>query len=318
MMGEMSNLVIIAFGILFFSWLLFYLIFSKRHKLFVKSFLDSNNNILIVYSKHSIIMINQAGLDFFGYNTFKEFRDEHSCISNFFLEEDDCYDKYTDGKKWVEKIEKTKSKSVKVKILSKIDKLYHYFDIKVSKMKFSNQYLLTFNNISKIENERQEIERLLEYDPLTQVYNRVKINKVFKEIIYAANGQQNSFSVILLDIDFFKKINDTYGHNVGDKVLIELARLVKMILRKEDVFARWGGEEFLIMSEKTSLQSAKMLAEYIRREIERFSFDVVKDVTCSFGVTEFQVGDTQHKIFERVDLALYEAKENGRNQVVAK
>jgi len=263
-------------------------------------------------------MLNQAGLDFFGYKTFQEFREEHSCISNFFLEEDDCYDKYTDGKKWVEKIEKTKSKSVKVKILSKIDKLYHYFDIKVSKMKFSNQYLLTFNNISKIENERQEIERLLEYDPLTQVYNRVKINKVFKEVIYAANSQQNSFSVILLDIDFFKKINDTYGHNVGDKVLIELARLVKMILRKEDVFARWGGEEFLIMSEKTSLQSARMLAEYIRREVERFSFDVVKDVTCSFGVTEFQIGDTQHKIFERVDLALYEAKENGRNQVVAK
>ena len=166
--------------------------------------------------------------------------------------------------------------------------------------------------------EKQAIKKLAEYDPLTKIYNRVKINDVFIDVFYDATRYNNEFSVILLDIDFFKSINDTYGHNVGDKVLVELARLINMKLRENDTFARWGGEEFLIISEKTTVKTVQQLAARLRLEIERFSFDTVQHITCSFGVTQFKAGDTQQRLLERVDIALYEAKENGRNQVVVK
>jgi len=300
------------------SWFIFYQIYSTRYKLFVKSFLDSNNNIIIVCNKNIITMINHAGLNFLGFSSVQQFKLSHSSISDLFLEERGCYNKYTDGKNWIEKIEQSNSKSVKVKMLSKEENRNHYFHIKVSKMKFSNQYLLSFNNISGIEHEKQAIKKLAEYDPLTQVYNRVKLNEVFIEVFYDATRYNNEFSVILLDIDFFKKINDTYGHTVGDKVLTELARLVNMTLRQNDTFARWGGEEFLIIAEKTTIQAAQKLATRLRVEIEKFSFNTVQNITCSFGVTQFKAGDTQSRLIERVDAALYEAKENGRNQVVVK
>ena len=314
----MTYYIIFSFLIMLVSWFIFYQIYSTRYKLFVKSFLDSNNNIIVVYDKNSITMINDIGLKFFGFPTVQEFKSSHSSISDLFLEEEECYDKYTDGKYWIEKIEQTPSKSVKVKMVSKEDNLNHYFHIKVSKMKFSSQYLLSFNNISAIMHEKQAIKKLAEYDPLTKIYNRVKINDVFIDVFYDATRYNNEFSVILLGIDFFKSINDTYGHNVGDKVLIELARLVNMNLRANDTFARWGGEEFLIISEKTTVNTARQLASRLRIEIERFSFDTVQNITCSFGVTQFKAGDTQHRLIERVDTALYEAKENGRNQVVVK
>ena len=299
-------------------WVTFYQIYSTRYKLFVKSFLDSNNNIIVVYDKKSITMINYIGLKFFGFSSLQEFKSSHASISDLFLEEDECYNKYTDGKNWIEKIEKSKSKSVKVKIFSRQDSLNHYFHIKVSKMKFSNQYLLSFNNISTIVQEKQAIQKLAEYDPLTKIYNRVKVNEVFIDVFYDATRYNNEFSVILLDIDFFKKINDTYGHVVGDKVLVELARLINMNLRENDTFARWGGEEFLIISEKTTLKTVQQLASRLRLDIENFMFDTVQHITCSFGVTQFTPGDTQQRLVERVDLALYEAKEHGRNQVVVK
>jgi diguanylate cyclase (GGDEF)-like protein len=300
------------------SWFVFYQIYSTRYKLFVKSFLDSNNNIIVVYDKNSITMINHIGLKFFGFSSVQEFKESHASISNLFLEEEDCYDKYTDGKNWIQKIEASSSKSIKVKILSKEDALNHYFQIKVSKLKFSNQYLLSFNNISTIVHEKQAIQKLAEYDPLTKIYNRVKLNEVFIEVFYDATRYNNDFSVILLDIDFFKSINDTYGHNVGDKVLVELARLINMSLRESDTFARWGGEEFMVIAEKTTVHTGQQLASRLRKEIESFSFDTVENITCSFGVTQFKAGDTQQRLLERVDKALYEAKENGRNQVVIK
>ncbi|MCH9740971.1 MAG: GGDEF domain-containing protein, partial [Epsilonproteobacteria bacterium] len=126
------------------------------------------------------------------------------------------------------------------------------------------------------------------------------------------------FSIILFDIDYFKCINDTYGHNAGDKVLVELARLVNLGLRESDIFARWGGEEFVILSRYSTAHQAQLLASRLRKDIESYSFDIVKKMTCSFGVTQFKADDSKAQLFNRVDDALYEAKDNGRNQVVLK
>ena len=185
-------------------------------------------------------------------------------------------------------------------------------------MKDSKEYLLTFNDITKLERDKNNIQKLAELDPLTQIYNRVKLNEMFSSIFFNAKKYNTIVTMILFDIDHFKQINDNYGHNVGDKVLKELSSLVRGLLRDDDIFARWGGEEFVVVLEGISLQEMTKLASRLREEIDKFPFDVVEHITCSFGVTQFNQSDTESLFFERVDEALYEAKESGRNRVVTK
>ena len=314
----MDNCLIALVATFFVAWFFAYSYYAQRHRQFMQSFLDSNNSVTVVCNKKSIISINKVGLKFFGFSSLKKFNSSHSSISDLFIEEDGCVDKYTYGKGWIETVEKSKQKSIKVKLFSEEDQMDYYFHIKVSKMKYNNQYILSFNNITALEEEKRQIKQLAEYDPLTKIYNRVKLNSLFPELVYKANRYGQHFSIILLDIDHFKRINDEYGHNVGDKVLVELARLITLGLRQSDTFARWGGEEFLVVSEMSTKKETIALASRLREQVEKYPFDVVEHITCSFGVAEFKDGDTQIRILERVDTALYEAKENGRNQVVSK
>ena len=310
-------LVIVFLGTYFYSKY----ICKQELKEFVDSFLDSQQSITVVYNKNSLKLINRTGLEFFGYNSLESLLASHSDIVDFFMEEDGCISKYTYGKNWVESIynDKTnRNNTVKVKIFSKRDELEHYFYIKISKMKDNKEYLLTFNDITKLEKDKVNIKKLAELDPLTQIYNRVKLSEMFRGIFFNAKKYNTIVTIILFDIDHFKQINDNYGHNVGDKVLRELSSLVRSLLREEDIFARWGGEEFVIVLEGVSLQETKKLASHLREEIEKFPFDIVEHITCSFGVTQFTQSDTESLFFERVDKALYEAKERGRNRVVVK
>ncbi len=311
---------------LLFVTLLVTYIYSKYNckqelKSFMNSFLESQESIAVVYDSKGLKLINREGLEFLGYDSLDSLLASYSDIVDFFIEEENCVSKYTYGKKWVESIfndEKIKNNTVKVKIFSKKDKFYYYFHLKISKMKDSKEYLLTFNDITKLEQDKTNIKKLAEFDPLTQIYNRVKLNEMFQGIFFNAKKYNTIVTIILFDIDHFKHINDNYGHNVGDKVLFELSSLVRGLLRDEDIFARWGGEEFVIVLEEISLKETTKLASRLREEIENFHFDVVEDITCSFGVTQFTQRDTESIFFERVDKALYEAKERGRNRVIVK
>jgi diguanylate cyclase (GGDEF)-like protein len=120
----------------------------------------------------------------------------------------------------------------------------------------------------------------------------------------------------MYDIDHFKAVNDTHGHHAGDRVLTGLCRIVACNLRQTDVLARWGGEEFMILSPNCDAQQAFELAEKLRRLIEEFVFDEVGTMTCSFGVAQFQDGDTAEALTSRADAAMYAAKQKGRNRVV--
>jgi len=309
--------IILLFVITLIFWIFLDLYYSKKYTFFIKSFLNSNTNITILYENNKIVFINSIGLEFFSVSSVKEFNSTYVDISQLFLPDENCIDKHTYGKKWFDIIKNNNSNYIRVKLFSKRDKMNYYFNINISKLK-NNNYLLSFNDITKLESERLIIKKEAEYDPLTEVYNRVKFNKVLQDMIYKANRYDFKFSIILLDIDHFKSINDTYGHNIGDKVLIELSRLINMCLRDNDILARWGGEEFVILSESTSIKEASKFALRLKNIVNEYSFTEVGKVTGSFGVTEFKIGDTQSLLFERVDKALYEAKHNGRNQVVTK
>ncbi|MDP2561897.1 tetratricopeptide repeat-containing diguanylate cyclase [Psychrobium sp. 1_MG-2023] len=165
------------------------------------------------------------------------------------------------------------------------------------------------------------LNRLANSDPLTRLANRRYIfnyaNIAFKQSII----EQTSLAIIVFDIDYFKKVNDSFGHTAGDDVLVELAKLASEIVRSQDSIARIGGEEFLIVLPQTERQQAIEVAERIREEIERktINFDDRKiQVTSSFGVAQRTTTDTEFlTLFNRADIALYRAKDHGRNQVMA-
>ena len=158
-----------------------------------------------------------------------------------------------------------------------------------------------------------------QHDPLTKIYNRQYFDTQLLREIGRAERYKKSFSIIMFDIDFFKKVNDKYGHQVGDEVLIKLSGLVAKKIRDIDTLARWGGEEFMILMPETNEQGATLFAERIRAEVEKSKLAPHDCVTISLGVAEANPEATEELevlgLLNRVDAALYLAKTNGRNQV---
>lgn len=169
------------------------------------------------------------------------------------------------------------------------------------------------NELKKLNKELQKLSVL---DTLTGLYNRRKFNEILLYEMNRYERTKQSFGIILLDIDFFKKVNDTYGHLVGDEVLIKIAILLKNSVRKMDKVIRWGGEEFLITCPETNLKGILHLAESIRNLVEQYKFRTAKKLTISLGIAVVQEDDTLDSIVNRADKYLYKAKESGRNRVV--
>ena len=158
--------------------------------------------------------------------------------------------------------------------------------------------------------------RLANTDSLTQVDNRRHLESNMDNEINRATRQKQPLSVIMVDFDHFKKVNDQYGHAAGDNVLVNIARLVRKNLRSMDHFGRWGGDEFICVAVNTDLKTACSLAERIRSEIENARFPGTPAITCSIGVTLYSKGDTLQELISRVDEGLMQAKIAGRNRVV--
>ncbi len=188
---------------------------------------------------------------------------------------------------------------------------------------YRNRVALNYNNqlleINKeLEHLNLQLEELSQTDQLTQLSNRRYLDLSLSQEMTRAQRYKESFCVILLDIDFFKKVNDTYGHQQGDVVLKETANILRTHSREVDVVGRWGGEEFLIILPKTDLHNALVMAEKIRDMIRSHDYGLEHQITASFGVTEFdQENDGEASLLRRVDANLYEAKETGRDKIIS-
>lgn len=161
---------------------------------------------------------------------------------------------------------------------------------------------------------KDTLEYLVNYDGLTKIHNRRFFNEYLNSEIQKAIRFNRALSLIIFDIDHFKRVNDTYGHSVGDNVLKELSLLVQNSIRKCDVLARIGGEEFAIIASDTNIESANTLSEKLRGLVEDHKFLDIGGITISIGFTQFTLGDDSNSIFKRADDALYKAKKNGRNR----
>ena len=179
--------------------------------------------------------------------------------------------------------------------------------------------LIIFIIVKMIHSSSLKLENLANNDELTTLPNRRAFNEKMKHLLLLNERKVLSASVLFFDLDDFKKINDSFGHDIGDRVLYRVAQIIKSSIRESDLYARWGGEEFIIAFLNSSLDNSEVTAQKLRDSIESdkelFSLVGYK-VTASFGVTQIEEKDTLVKILKRVDRALYEAKDSGKNRVV--
>lgn len=174
----------------------------------------------------------------------------------------------------------------------------------------------------EVQNKRLEIvqkklKKQLNKDTLTKIFNRKFYNEKIEELVFEYKRYDHTFSFLIFDIDNFKNINDTYGHNMGDKVLIALTRLVQKQLRITDYFFRVGGEEFIVLLTNTNLKDALQVAQKVRTEVaNKLNTIENQTITISLGLTQVNQNDDSETICKRADKLLYEAKDNGKNQVI--
>lgn len=179
-----------------------------------------------------------------------------------------------------------------------------------------NTYMVDITDKIALQSAHKKLQKLSIYDPLTQVYNRLKLDMLLQNNYESFQRYGKIFSVIIIDIDYFKSVNDEHGHLVGDEVLKEMASLIKGNLRESDSFGRWGGEEFLIISEFTISSDAYVLAEKIRKIVSSFEFHTVKTKTISLGLSQIDEDLSINDLLQEADNALYKAKNSGRNRTI--
>lgn len=161
----------------------------------------------------------------------------------------------------------------------------------------------------------KELEQLAVTDSLTGLFNRTKFNEVVKNEVLRSKRFGHTFGLAIFDIDHFKSVNDNYGHQVGDKVLVEIVNIVKNNLRTTDMFFRWGGEEFIVICLETNKDGFRILLENIRKTIEENVFEDIDSKTVSIGFTMHEKSDDEMSLVEKADEALYKAKNSGRNRI---
>ena len=179
---------------------------------------------------------------------------------------------------------------------------------------FVGGYLLQDSHKNTFLKE-MELKKLATLDALTGLYNRVKLDEVLNLELHRASRYKHTFGIMMIDIDFFKSINDNYGHLVGDAVLVKLSKSIRQNIRSSDTMFRWGGEEFVILSLEVDETTLLSLAENIRKTVEDMQIQEVGQVTVSIGVTLHNPNDNVNTIMKRADDALYNAKNNNRNCV---
>lgn len=176
-------------------------------------------------------------------------------------------------------------------------------------------FIATGSDITQRIEMEKELKKFATIDTLTGIYNRRKIDKEIEIEISRANRHTHGFTLLMLDIDNFKTINDTYGHDIGDSVLKEFTALVLSHIRKSDRFGRWGGEEFMITLPESNIENIKIFGEKLRESVEKYKFKGIQKLTVSIGFTIFKENDTKMDIIKRADLAMYQVKESGRNNI---
>ena len=276
----------------------------------MKTYLNIVDKYVIASStdlKGVIISVSSAFCDITGYTKEELIGKKHNIVRHPSMPESmykEMWQTLLQNRTWCGEIKNLKKDGTSYWVYSTISPTYNTQGEKTG-----------YTSIRQDITNQKIIEKLSVTDQLTQLYNRLKLESVFADEIHRASRYGEPFSVIMLDIDHFKSVNDTFGHEVGDKTLIDIAKILKQNSRTTDIVGRWGGEEFVVILPHTNLKSAFEHANLLRAQIETHSFEVIEKATSSFGVSCYVDGDSAKSILKRADDALYDAKNSGRNRV---
>lgn len=288
----------------------------KEKTLELRSIIDSQQNLIVVIDDKKITNINKTFLEFVGVETIEHFEGKVSCICKLFLGEFNCQNE-NEEETWLDVFEKLPDIK-RVVQMADIEGNERTFQVNVKPFIYNTKhYVVSFTDITELKNYTNKLKFQATHDNLTKLYNRQKLNDELNQEIVRFKRYGRAFSLIMFDIDDFKVINDTFGHDVGDEVLIDIAKIVKEHTRQTDIVSRWGGEEFMILSPETNIDNCEAVAQNIRKQIQSYQFkNVNKTITISVGITQFDETLDKDEVIKQADIALYKAKQNGKDQVV--
>jgi diguanylate cyclase (GGDEF)-like protein len=283
----------------------------------LQKFIDIQNSIVVLTDGKRFKFANKKFFDFFKYASMEDFLLKHDCICELFVRNNGFFslaDVKENEKHWVESMLNLSGRN---RIVSMMDKTStpHAFTVSINRYDKEN-YIINFSDISDAMTEKLQLQKQIVRDQLTKAYNRVYFEKNIDSLIASNTSEDKNTGIIFFDIDYFKEVNDTYGHKAGDDVLKIIVDLVKKNIRSSDKLIRWGGEEFLILLPANSIDEVYKDAEHLRKTIEHHEFDIVGHLTCSFGLSLHEAPANIHESVKKADEKLYEAKRNGRNRVV--
>ncbi len=311
--------LVFIFGLFFYTKLKLLNAKLSDQKKFINTILDIQPNMIFIINKTESIFANKFLLDFFDCRNLKEFQKKYFCLAQTFIQEELFFHlgKIDDNSTWIDNILKLNSEKRIVSILHPTTNTTKAFNVSIVELE-DEQYLISLTDISDTILKQIQLEDKSTHDKLTGAFNREYFESHYKLIINEYTKENHLLVFSILDIDFFKKVNDTYGHDIGDKVLKQFVQIIQNSSRNDDLVIRWGGEEFILLLKINSIDNAKKVLENIRKTIAQTSFEKVEHITCSIGATVYKENETIEDSFKRADKALYEAKNSGRNKVVIK
>jgi diguanylate cyclase (GGDEF)-like protein len=288
---------------------------ERKNKL-LQDLIDTNNNIMIVTDLKRVRFSNTEFLHSLNISSVEEFNQKYSCVFEIFVNCDGCLytNNISSSLDYIEYINTTSEKDRVVGVIYR-DNILKLYQINISKTASNGYYLITLSDVTQIKEETKKALYHATHDNLTGIYNRAKFYETLDYELKLKNRTDNPMCIAMLDIDHFKKFNDTHGHLIGDEILILLANRMTNFFRDSDIVARWGGEEFIILLNNTNIDEAYKTLNKLRESIESIHHDIAGSVTASIGVSEYTDSDTKDSIIKRCDDALYKAKQSGRNMV---
>ncbi len=290
----------------------------ETQKAILQNVLDHEQNLLIVTDFQDAFFANKAFLELFDSKDIDEFNHKCPNLLDVFLPLPNYLHQglLKEDENFFDLIQRSEDTKRTVTLIS-IDGEPKAYKINVSRITHQDMesYLISLTDITKMNIQKIGTEKKAFYDGLTGIYNRNKFDELFENELNRVKRYANNASVMLLDIDHFKKFNDTFGHLIGDEVLVLLAETIHGNIRNTDIFARWGGEEFVLLLTETPLDIACKIANNLRQNIEDAHHKTAGKITASFGVTQITSNDTMQSVLNRCDKALYQAKGAGRNTV---
>lgn len=282
-----------------------------KHEKLLSSIVNISNNLILVTDLEGVIVyINKAFSEKLGYEK-EELIGKHSRVLKSGKQDDEFY------KLMWNSILST-GKFSDIFISKKKDGTLFYDKKEISTIKDDEgnptYYVSISKDISKQIKDQEYLQSQIYKDQLTQIYNRKKYEEVIEQKISDFEIYRKEFCLVLIDLDHFKEINDNYGHDVGDYILQEFAKLIKQNLRSDDMFFRWGGEEFALIVDSNKYDTYK-LVEKLREVLSKKSFQSIT-ITASFGIGQICSNCDKNSLFMKTDDALYKAKNSGRDKVV--